>query len=58
MHRLTIVVALCTLLAPDALSQTREPIIDMHLHALRANDQGPPPMGMCTPDDIARHRGM
>lgn len=51
MHRLTIVVALCTLLAPAALSQTREPIIDMHLHALAANDQGPPPMAMCTPID-------
>ena len=30
-------------------SQTREPIIDMHLHASAANSQGPPPLGMCTP---------
>jgi predicted TIM-barrel fold metal-dependent hydrolase len=51
MHRLAIVVALCTLLEPVTLSQTREPIIDMHLHALAANAQGPPPMGMCTPID-------
>ena len=26
-----------------------EPIIDMHMHALGAEDQGPPPLGMCTP---------
>ena len=26
-----------------------DPIIDVHMHALAANDQGPPPMGMCTP---------
>jgi uncharacterized protein len=24
------------------------PIIDVHLHALRANDQGPPPLSFCT----------
>jgi predicted TIM-barrel fold metal-dependent hydrolase len=27
----------------------REPIIDMHMHALAADAQGPPPMAMCTP---------
>jgi predicted TIM-barrel fold metal-dependent hydrolase len=27
----------------------REPIIDMHLHALHADAQGPPPLAMCTP---------
>ena len=26
-----------------------EPIIDMHVHALAADDQGPPPLAMCTP---------
>jgi uncharacterized protein len=26
-----------------------EPIIDMHLHALRASSQGPPPVSLCTP---------
>ena len=25
------------------------PIIDMHVHALAANDQGPPPVAICTP---------
>jgi hypothetical protein len=25
------------------------PIIDMHMHALAANDQEPPPLSMCTP---------
>ena len=28
-----------------------EPILDVHLHALPANDQGPPPLAMCTPMD-------
>src|ERR1700738_2324699 len=32
-----------------ASAQQREPIIDMHMHALAANAQGPPPLGMCTP---------
>jgi predicted TIM-barrel fold metal-dependent hydrolase len=27
----------------------REPVIDMHLHAMAPDDEGPPPMGMCTP---------
>lgn len=27
----------------------RPPVIDMHVHALAADDQGPPPMAMCTP---------
>jgi predicted TIM-barrel fold metal-dependent hydrolase len=49
MHRLPIVVALCALLGSVMRSQAREPIIDMHMHALAANAQGPPPMGMCTP---------
>src|SRR5687768_13353300 len=49
MHRLAFVFALATFAAPAAVSQTREPIIDMHMHALAANAQGPPPMGMCTP---------
>lgn len=29
----------------------REPIIDVHVHAMAADDQGPPPMAMCTPMD-------
>jgi hypothetical protein len=30
-------------------AQERLPIIDMHLHALAADSQGPPPLAMCTP---------
>ena len=33
----------------SAVAADREPIIDVHMHALHATDQGPPPMGMCTP---------
>ncbi|GAC1499550.1 MAG: amidohydrolase family protein [Steroidobacteraceae bacterium] len=33
----------------QAFAADREPIIDVHMHALHANDQGPPPLGMCTP---------
>lgn len=36
------------LLTP-AKAQAREPIIDMHLHALAADDQGPPPLAICAP---------
>ena len=42
------VAALATLAIPPA-SQPRQPIIDVHMHALAANAQGPPPLGMCTP---------
>jgi uncharacterized protein len=31
------------------VAQQRDPIIDMHMHALAADAQGPPPLGMCTP---------
>ena len=31
------------------LSGQSPPVIDMHLHALGANDQGPAPLAMCTP---------
>ncbi|AMS30039.1 MAG TPA: metal-dependent hydrolase [Hyphomonadaceae bacterium] len=31
--------------------QAQEPIIDMHLHASTANEQGPAPLAMCTPMD-------
>ena len=37
------------LLATSAPAQERLPILDMHLHAVEANSQGPPPLGMCTP---------
>jgi len=32
-----------------ANGQERLPIIDVHLHALPANSEGPPPLAMCTP---------
>lgn len=32
-----------------AAAQQREPIIDVHMHALAADAQGPPPLAMCTP---------
>lgn len=32
-----------------AQADTPAPVIDMHLHALSYTDQGPPPLGMCTP---------
>lgn len=41
------------LLALDhlAAAQQQLPIIDMHLHAMPADGQGPPPVGICTPMD-------
>lgn len=30
-------------------AQSRPPVIDMHLHALPADAQGPPPLAMCSP---------
>jgi hypothetical protein len=43
----TVAVLVALLIATAA--QQREPIIDVHMHALAANAQGPPPLGMCTP---------
>lgn len=46
----TVVGALLVLaVSPCVHAQQRLPIIDMHAHALPADHQGPPPMGMCTP---------
>jgi hypothetical protein len=46
-------VTFCALLVPVVSSvlpaQELPPIIDMHLHALAADDQGPPPVAICTP---------
>ena len=36
-------------LGTAASAQERLPIIDVHMHALPANDQGPPPVAICTP---------
>lgn len=35
-----------------ANTQERLPILDMHLHALSADAQGPPPLGMCTGGEV------
>lgn len=40
---------LAVLATSQAFAQERLPIIDMHLHALAADAQGPPPLAMCTP---------
>lgn len=47
-------IALCLPLllgAGSAIGQERLPVIDMHLHASAADEQGPPPLGMCIPMD-------
>ena len=46
----SVIVAGAAVFAPAASGQRQpEPIIDMHMHALAADEQGPPPMAMCTP---------
>ncbi len=32
-----------------AAAQAQQPILDVHVHALPVDAQGPPPLGMCTP---------
>lgn len=41
--------AVLALAAMTADAAERLPVIDMHFHALPADSQGPPPLGMCTP---------
>ena len=48
MRGLAAVAVVGPLLIPTA-AQQREPIIDVHMHALAADAQGPPPLAMCTP---------
>src|SRR5688572_22749315 len=48
---LAVVVAVVLLVPAPVQLQSREPIIDVHLHASAANAQGPPPLGICTPID-------
>ena len=48
-HSVLAGVVLVILMPAPTGSQTREPIIDVHLHASAANNQGPPPVGVCTP---------
>jgi predicted TIM-barrel fold metal-dependent hydrolase len=44
-----ILAALLLVTASPLAAKDREPILDMHLHALHADEQGPPPLAMCTP---------
>ena len=46
--RLVVAIAMAFVMAPEP-SSAREPILDVHLHAVAADDQGPPPLAMCTP---------
>lgn len=48
--RIIIVPFACALLAEPVTAQEQLPILDMHLHVLAANAQGPPPpVAVCTP---------
>lgn len=47
--RSAILSIILVLLAAPAGADDRLPVLDMHLHALPADHQGPPPLGMCTP---------
>jgi len=46
---LALVLAICAIPASHAQDARRAPVIDMHLHVLPPDAQGPPPLGMCTP---------
>lgn len=48
--------ALLVVSVETALSaqQSPLPIVDMHLHAMAADSQGPPPLAMCTPFPVIR----
>lgn len=48
MRGLAVIPAIAAFFLPLA-AQQREPIIDVHMHALPANAQGPPPLGICSP---------
>lgn len=43
------VLAVLALASPLAAQKAPAPIIDMHLHALSADANGPPPLGLCVP---------
>ena len=45
----TLLFALFALSPMPALGQGRLPVFDVHLHASLADDEGPPPLAMCTP---------
>lgn len=41
--------ATAMLVAVPAGALARPPVLDVHVHAMSANDQGPPPLAMCVP---------
>jgi hypothetical protein len=47
--RIIIAVLLAALALRPSAALRREPILDVHMHALRADDQGPPPVPICSP---------
>lgn len=46
---LLLALALYAAIPAEAQVAKRQPVIDMHLHVLAPDAQGPPPMAMCTP---------
>jgi len=51
MRRAPLLIALAGLLMAATPAAAADPIIDMHLHASAADEQGPPPLAMCAPID-------
>jgi len=49
MRCLVLLLALAASLTAVTPAAAADPIIDMHVHALAADDQGPPPLAMCVP---------
>ena len=47
--RMTTAVLMLVVVAIPASAQKPLPIIDMHLHASAADDNGPPPLALCVP---------
>jgi predicted TIM-barrel fold metal-dependent hydrolase len=43
------VVPVLILIGGEAKAKEHLPIIDMHLHAITADEEGPPPLGLCAP---------
>lgn len=51
--KITTVLGVWVVSAVSCLAQNEPaPVIDMHLHAMRATDQGPPPVSICSPPNF------
>lgn len=48
-RRFGLAFSLLLLTSITACTPKRLPILDMHLHAMAADSQGPPPLGLCAP---------